>query len=152
MADPYTKHLSIPDIYAATRPVRGRVVAVLRLRMEDRFLRLIVPHSRAFRRGDIVEILCTAEPKATPGGEVNSVAYLALVEIEQGGMVLVGQRLLLKGTGGEREAGTVAGFDETHMPNHMNIVLQVPERATGEEAGWRLDQEVTFALPEVKSS
>jgi len=34
-----------------------------------------------------------------------------------------------------KEIGTLVGFDETHMPNHLNILLYGPERRTGQQFG-----------------
>ena len=36
-----------------------------------------------------------------------------------------------------REVGTVAGFDECHFPNHLNIVLQAADVRTGIQLGTR---------------
>ena len=34
--------------------------------------------------------------------------------------------------------GTVVGFDESHAPNHFNIVVQAARSQTGRELGLRL--------------
>jgi hypothetical protein len=39
--------------------------------------------------------------------------------------------------------GTIAGYDYTHMPNHMNIVISAPSLQSGEELGIQLGQAFT---------
>jgi len=34
--------------------------------------------------------------------------------------------------------GEIVGFDETHAPNHLNIVARSKERCSGEELGVEL--------------
>jgi len=42
--------------------------------------------------------------------------------------------------------GEVAGFDETHFPNHMNILIRVKELKTGFEMGLKLGTSIIFSL------
>jgi hypothetical protein len=82
----------------------------------------------------------TDEPDAAPGREVNRVGYLGFVEILDGGVIIKGDEVLLD----DELIGHIAGFDETHMPNHQNIVIAGDSRATGAERGIRLESRVTF--------
>jgi hypothetical protein len=50
---------------------------------------------------------------------VNRVALIAFFEVLEGGVILLDDQVTI----GDRLVGTVAGFDETHMPNHQNICL-----------------------------
>jgi hypothetical protein len=68
------------------------------------------------------------------------VAYLAFFRVDQGGIVLVGDSVLV----GEAELGEVVGFDLTHFPNHMNLLIGARERKTGLELGLNLGDIVTF--------
>ena len=43
-----------------------------------------------------------------------------------------------------RPIGTLAGFDETHMPNHLNIVIKSNGRMTGVEHGASLGDAILF--------
>ena len=38
--------------------------------------------------------------------------------------------------------GEVCGFDETHMPNHINIILRTDERKTGFELNIAVGQQM----------
>jgi hypothetical protein len=72
---------------------------------------------------------------------VNRVALLAFFEVEAGGVLLVGDRV----TSGARELGRLAGYDETHMPNHQNICVVGSDFRDGETLGLQVGDELTFA-------
>ena len=61
----------------------------------------------------------TPEP-ASPGSRVGSIAYLAFVEFQNGGVLLSGDKVFVDGD----EVGEVAGYDMSHFPNHMNLVVR----------------------------
>ena len=105
--------------YSAKSAVVGRVVAVLRGVTDQRGLWLTAFRSRAVPRGEIHELMITDEPAAVET-TINRVALIAFIEVETGGVILVDDTVTI----GEREIGTVAGFDETHMPNHQNVCLR----------------------------
>jgi hypothetical protein len=76
--------------------------------------------TRAVRSGDVHEIVLT--PSARNGncnGRVDDVAYVGFAEFD-GGVIAVGDWVVT----GDTTLGRVLGFDETHMPNHLNIVLE----------------------------
>ncbi len=137
MVEPYSSGLIKEDTYAKKTAVVGRVVAILRGKLENRKLSLITPKSRALKRYEIHELIITDEEEAGPGKEVNRIAYMAFVEILNPGVVVFGDRVMLQNG---RIIGTIAGFDETHMPNHENIVIKSKERITGEEIGISLEE------------
>lgn len=127
------------DVYAARRDVQGRIVAVLRGTTDRRDLYLPELRSRAVPR-HVVHELMTTDDRAAPGSTVNSVALLAFFEIETGGVILVGDDVY----SGDMFLGAVAGFNETHMPNHQNICLRVDEIVDGEALGLEVEDEVRF--------
>ncbi|HMM19469.1 MAG TPA: hypothetical protein PKA10_01945 [Selenomonadales bacterium] len=138
--DPYAAGKFTVNPYAAKRDVTGTLAVVLDGKMEDRGLELIRPISRCLRKYEIHELILTDEVDAKPGSAVNRIAYLGFVELEQGGVVVSGDKLLLDG----EIIGTLAGFDETHMPNHLNIVVKTDRLATGAERGAGLGLPVRF--------
>lgn len=140
MADPYAAGKFSANPYAAKRPVNGSLAVILRSRMEDRGLALIKPISRCIRRGDVHELILTDEAEAKPGAAVNRIAYLGFVEIEEGGVIVSGDDVILGGS----KVGTLVGFDETHMPNHLNIVIRAGALADGIDLGARLGMTVSF--------
>lgn len=127
--------------YAAKSDVVGSIVCVLDARSEQRGMELVIHPSRAVCQGEIHELALTDDPQAGPEQTVDRVAYLAFFSVEVAGIVLVGDRV----KAGNREIGEVVGFDLTHFPNHMNIVIRAEERKTGPELGLALGDHLTFA-------
>src|SRR5580698_7863057 len=113
--------------YAANRPVEGEVVTVLDSTHEARGLKLISTYSRALKKYSIHELIATDEPDLKPGGGANRIAYLAFFEVTSGGCIIVGETLFVDG----KPVGEIVGFDETHEPNHINIIIGVKKRRTG---------------------
>jgi len=141
--DPYGAKLIGADAYADRVPVSGSLVVVLRGYVAKRHLELIPQPSRAVVAHAVHELIATDEPGARPGATVNRIAYLGFVEFRNGGVVLVGDEVRV----GRRTLGRVAGYDLTHMPNHMNIVIAVARAVTGEDLGLRLGARVVLAAP-----
>lgn len=132
----YAPQMFGSDPYGSKSPVIGRVVAVLRGTTEHRGLRITDFRSRAVPSGDIHELMVTDE-EAALGSTVNRIALLAFFEVTNGGVILVGDRVFV----GDMELGEVAGFDETHMPNHQNICLR-GDWLDGASRGVSIDSEI----------
>jgi hypothetical protein len=128
-----------PHVYVAATPVQGRLVVVLRGVTERRGLRLEAHRSRATPRHEIHELMVTDEASET-GTVVDRVGLIGFFEAEQGGVILVGSSVYL----GETLLGTVVGFDETHMPNHINICVRVDTLTDGERLGLQPGDGVRF--------
>ena len=120
--------------------LEARFVAVLKSTREDRGLELILPATRAIRKNEIHEFILTDEDDAAPGKVVNRVAYVAFAEFTKGGMLVEGDEVVVRGV----TIGEIAGFDETHMPNHQNIVIRGPERKTGLDLGAKVGDLISF--------
>ena len=58
----------------------------------------------------------------------------------RGGCILVGETLLVD----SKPIGEIIGFDETHEPNHLNIILGVTARATGPQLQIALGSRLKF--------
>ncbi len=127
--DPHASGLVTKNTYSSKRKIQSSVVAVLQLVMEGRGLNLIKPISRAVKKNEIHELIVTDEKEAKPGSVVNQVSYIAFIEISQGGVIVVGDEVYWN----NNLLGIVAGFDDTHMPNHQNIILYSPKRVTGKD-------------------
>lgn len=125
--------------YVAKSDVSGRVVAVLRGVTDQRGLYLTAFRSRAVPAGEIHELMITDEA-CDVETTVNRVALIAFFEVTEGGVILLDDGVTI----GERVVGTVAGFDETHMPNHQNICLS-GELGDGESIGIRVGDPVRIA-------
>ncbi|WP_027355376.1 DUF6917 domain-containing protein [Desulfofundulus thermocisternus] len=135
MGDPYSEKLFRTSPYARKRDVEGKLVVVLQGKLENRGLHLITPISRAVLQNEIHELIVTDEEEAGPGKEVQRIAYLGFVEIKSGGVLVKGDEVVCNDT----LLGRIIGFDETHLPNHLNVVLYAPHRRDGVELGLQLE-------------
>lgn len=142
--DPHvTKVLDSEFPYMEKTPVVGRLVCILHTHSDRRQLQLAPHPSRALCKHEVHEIILTSESDAGVGKEVNRVAHLAYFEVLEGGIVLAGDKVEVDG----QEIGYVAGFDYTHMPNHMNLCIRVPEPLrSGYEMDFRVGMTITFSL------
>jgi len=118
---PYGFRRITPGVYGERRQVEGEVVALLHVSFQDRGLRLIETKSRAVRLNEIHELMITDED-AAPGGGADRVRAIAFFEVSKSGLIVVGDKVSVV----NKTLGTLAGYDETHMPNHMNIVVKTP--------------------------
>lgn len=137
--DPYQKGAFQFNPYQAKKIIGGELVVILQGYFSDRNLELIKPISRALLSGEIHEIILTDED-AGPGDTVNNITYLGFVEIARGGVAVTGDRMLVDG----EEIGRLAGFDCTHMPNHLNIVIKTDLLKSGTDRGLSLGQTLEF--------
>lgn len=138
LPDPYAGLLKKSPYYAKS-DVTARVVAVLDARLENRGLSLISQPSRAVSAGEVHELVATEE-EAAPGKTVNSAIYIAFVEMLCGGVMLSGDAVIVNG----QQIGRLAGFDETHFPNHLNVVIRCEKALTGRELQLKPGDTVQF--------
>ncbi|MHB0924102.1 MAG: DUF6917 domain-containing protein [Bellilinea sp.] len=129
---------------AAKSDVNGELRVILDARANNRGLELMQFPSRAVVKHEIHEIILTAEPTAAPGAVVNHIAYLGYFEVLTNGVLWVGDKVMING----KLIGTLAGYDMTHFPNHLNIVIKIEgELYTGLEAGFKVDMPLQFVFP-----
>ncbi len=136
--DPYARKLIKLDFFHAKRPVQGAVVVVLDGYLDNRALSLIQPISRAYPQHAVIELIATDEAGAVPGGSVQAIAYLGFVELLTSGVIVAGDEVLVRG----EVVGTIAGYDDTHMPNHQNVIVSVTKRVSGKDLGWQVGERV----------
>lgn len=120
MSAPYDFKRITPSVYGDKRPVEGEVVAVLHVEFMDRGLVFIQTKSRAVKLNEIHELMITDEQEAAPGGEANRIRAIAFIEIIKSGLIVVGDDVNIEG----KKLGSLAGYDVTHMPNHINVVVK----------------------------
>lgn len=140
MVDPYQAGLFSSNPYAAKKEIQGRLVVILKGKLEKRGLNLITPISRAVQKNEVHELILTDDREAGPGNRVERIAYMGFMEIISGGVLLAGDELSCEG----KIIGRIAGFDETHLPNHLNIVIFSNPRLDGVELGFPLESEIWF--------
>ena len=144
VTDPYKSGMFKSNPYAQKRTCEGKLAVVLDGKMEGRKLQLIVPPSRAVLAGEIHELIVTDETDAAPGAEVNSIAYWGFFEVVKSTVIVSGDTVWIAG----KKLGVIAGFDETHMPNHLNIVIKAADRQTGVEIKLQLEDQITIKKEE----
>jgi Family of unknown function (DUF6917) len=141
--DPYKDNLFKASPYASKTPVIGNLVCILDAELLERGLDLSPFPSRAVLKHEIHELIFTDEMQAAPGSSVNHIAYLGFFEVLQGGILLKGDELKING----KIIGHLAGFDFTHLPNHMNLVIQTDQPLqTGKDHGFSCGDPVTFTF------
>lgn len=140
--DPYARKLIRTDFFHAKRAITGAVVVVLDGYLENRALSLIQPISRAYPKHSIIELIATDEPNVGPGGSVQAITYLGFVELLVSGVIVVGDEVVVK----KKVVGTIAGYDDTHMPNHQNVIVSVKKRISGKDLKWRVGERVEIKM------
>ena len=140
MKDPYESGMFKENPYYSKSDIQGNLVVVLQGVFEDRGMELIKPISRCVQKHEIHELIMSDEQVYEAGSKVNKIAYLGFMEILQGGVIIVGDGVFWNG----ECIGFIAGFDETHMPNHLNIIISCKERVDGAKMGCRPGDGVTF--------
>jgi hypothetical protein len=138
MSAPYDFRRITTSIYGDKRPVEGEIVAVLHIEFYDRGLELIQTKSRTVKLNEIHELMITDEKEAAPGGGADRVRAVAFFEITRSGLIVMGDNVTIE----EKKLGTLAGYDVTHMPNHINVVVKAE---TIDEPLLRVGDKVRFA-------
>jgi hypothetical protein len=108
------------NVYGDRRPIIAEVIALLHVSFDERGLKLIESKSRAVKKGEIHELMITDEQEAAPGKTVDHVRVLCFFEVKQGGLAVIGDQVEIGGM----PAGALAGWDFTHIPNHMNFLVK----------------------------
>lgn len=139
MTDPYKKGMFKANPYAKKKPLEGNLVVILDGKYEQRGLQLIPQPSRCLIANEVHEIILTDEDKK-PGETINKIAYIGFFAVKESTVIIVGDPVKING----QVIGKIAGFDETHMPNHYNIVIYGKERISGNERNLDLDDKVVI--------
>ena len=146
--DPYLTGQSHKLKCVAKKPVRMEFLMIMAGKLEERELKLIPQKARALKVGEIHELIITDEEEAIPGNNVHRVSYMGFALVSEPGIAATGDKVLLSERG--REIGEIAGFDETHMPNHYNIVIKSDDRVDGQELSLKLEEKIEI-IPSSKS-
>lgn len=126
--------------YPHKKIVKSKIVVVLDGKSDNRGLKLINTRTRALCKNEIHEIILTDNKDAAPGKIIDPISYVGFIEILEGGVILTGDNVYLN----NNLIGYVAGYDETHCPNHINIILYSENHLTGLELGAKVDDLLYF--------
>lgn len=127
-------------MFSARTDIIGWWPAVMRHRRTDRGMRPAGWKTRCIRVGEIHEIILCV-PGERRDQPLDDVSYLGFAEILRGGLLVLGDELW---TTSDRPIGIVHGFDETHWPNHYNILIAAERLVTGEDLGLCTGQALVF--------
>lgn len=114
------------SLFSEKVTVRGKWVAVMNSLRNDRGIILTPFYTRCVKKNEIHEFIA-CDKSAIPDKPIDHIAYLGFGEVMQGGVIEIGDRLYLK----DHPIGTILGFDETHFPNHYNVIIKVDILLTG---------------------
>lgn len=138
MNDPYSRNLVNRNFYHSKADIIGQFVVVLDGHLDNRGLNIIKQISRAFPEKTIIELIASDEKTIQPGSIVNRIAYIGFIEIQNGGVILIGDKIFWN----DKEIGVIAGFDDTHMPNHQNVVVYCEKKISGKELGIKVGDKI----------
>ncbi|PKW16742.1 DUF6917 domain-containing protein [Saccharopolyspora spinosa] len=103
-------------------------VAVMDHTRHDRAIEPAKWATRCISAGEVHEFINVGPSPRYP---VDHVEYYGFAAFETSGVLAVGDALVCDG----RNLGTISGFDETHMPNHYNILVEGAHLRNGHTLG-----------------
>jgi hypothetical protein len=141
-------------------PIKGRLVNVNERPVvakrtsrspDDAHYKLMDVVPRSLYRGEIYEIFVTDDPRAAPGGRMKRFSLVGHFEVEEGGFVRAGDRVLAAG----KEVGTIVGYNACpalRAPETVVIHIYVrgDKLVSGKDLGLKLEDEVTTLPVEPK--
>ncbi|PIN85098.1 MAG: hypothetical protein COV47_03925 [Candidatus Diapherotrites archaeon CG11_big_fil_rev_8_21_14_0_20_37_9] len=119
--------------------LKAVVSAVMGHKRNDRAMEMSEWKTRCIKAGDIHELLVSTEYTGNHNETLNSFVYLGFFDFKKGGVIEIGDQVTT--TSGALIA-EIIGFDDTHLPNHINIVAKSKDNKTGEEFGLKPGQKV----------
>jgi predicted dehydrogenase len=125
---------------SAKQPLGATLVKLLFHSRDERRMRLSRWSSRCVRAGDVHELVTTTDRPRRSGDRVDRVGFLGFATFPAAGVIERGDRVYA----GERLVGTVAGFDECHAPNHLNILIDFDRVLTAADLDLAVGAEITF--------
>lgn len=105
-------------------PLKLHWVAVMDHSRRDRAIRPAAWDTRCISAGQVHEFINVG---AKPEFPVDRVEYYGFAAFDVSGVLAVGDTLV----GEDGALGTIRGFDETHMPNHYNILVESKDLLNG---------------------
>jgi hypothetical protein len=119
--------------------IESRFVAILGHQSPDRGMVASPYHTRCIQAGEIHELVYVAE---SHDGliDLNDAWYLGFIEFRQGGVLAKGMTIEIDG----QAKGQLIGFDDTHFPNHLNLLISAQNPQTGQEMNLKLNDSCYF--------
>jgi hypothetical protein len=96
--------------------------------------------TRCVQAGEVHELVAVSA-KTLDKGKYRGASYLGFVTFNGPAVIYVGESLLIHG----KQIGVLGGFDYTHFPNHMNILIETEQPANGRTLGITVGQSGEFS-------
>jgi hypothetical protein len=97
--------------------------------------------TRCIQKGEIHELVYVYENEKGLI-DLNDAWYLGFVEFQAGCVLAKGMKMNIVG----EPSGTLIGFDVTHEPNHLNILIAEKKPQTGTARGLSINDECSFRM------
>lgn len=125
---------------SSKHPLSASLVKLLFHGSHERGMALSPWKSRCVRAGEIHELVTTTDRPVRPGDHVDRVGFLGFVAFDGPGIIERGDEVWLR----DKRVGTVAGFDECHAANHLNVLIDAERPYTAGDLDATIGQEVRF--------
>jgi len=123
------------------KPGIGRFIAILDHSRNNRRLSLAPHITRCIKKGEIHEILVSLD-NTEKTESLNKFVYLGFVEFTNACVLKQGDEVKING----KPVGTLAGFEERDIPNHMNLILDSDKiTQSGFRLGLKLSDKIHFS-------
>jgi hypothetical protein len=96
--------------------------------------------TRCVIAGEVHELVAV-DPVTLRDGRYHGASYIGFGTFTRSAVIHVGEPLLLDGVA----LGVVGGFDGTHLPNHLNILIETDRPAHGRDLGLVVGCRLLFA-------
>ena len=134
--EPYNTNI---DSIIIKQDLIGRLLTVHGTVIKNRGLKPIIQKTRAIKAGEIHELILT-DSIIDNNRIINNAAYIGFVVFLTSGLLKNEDKLYIR----NNEIGVVIGFDETHIPNHLNILIYSKKFKTGLDLGLNCGNVVYF--------
>ena len=119
-ANSHESKMIITDAFQGYR-LEGILVRVLIQEGVQGGLKLMNVKTMCFKKSDVHAIIMINENQAQSKAKVTQFSELGFIEFSSSGVLTQGDTVTI----GKRDVGTIAGFDETPLPNYINVILKV---------------------------
>ena len=126
--------------HVTAAPVEITFVMVLGHDRADREMEKGSFLTRCVQAGEVHELVAV-KANTLDNGKYHGASYLGFVTFNGPAVIYVGESLLIDG----KQIGVLGGFDYTHFPNHMNILIETEQPTNGKNLGIIVGQSGEFS-------
>lgn len=126
--------------HATAGPVELTFVMVLGHDRADREMEKGSFATRCVQAGEVHELVAV-NAGTLDNGKYHGASYLGFVTFNGPAVIYLGESLFIEG----KFIGVLGGFDYTHFPNHMNILIETEQPTNGKTLGIIVGQRAEFS-------